>query len=124
MRSETFQISWHKLFVFATILALSTFAGAQRYQQTNLVSDVDQINGVPTNHTQPLDPQLVNPWGLTASATSPFWVFDNGAGVSTLYQGTGAKVSLVVTIPAAAGEAMGTPTGTVFNSSASATNFS
>src|SRR5690348_15526644 len=79
MRSETFQISWHKLFVFATVLSLSALAGAQRYQQTNLVSDVDEINGVPTNHTQPLDPQLVNPWGLAASASSPLWVSDNGA---------------------------------------------
>src|SRR5689334_12205850 len=121
MRSETFQISWKNLFVFATILSLSIFAGAQRYQQTNLVSDVDEIKGVPTHHTQPLDPLLVNPWGLTASATSPFWVSDNGAGVSTLYQGTGAKVSLVVTIPPAG---QGTPTGTVFNSSLSTTNFS
>jgi uncharacterized protein (TIGR03118 family) len=125
MRSETFQISWHKLFVFATILSLSAFAGAQRYQQTNLVSDVDEINGVPTNHTQPLDPQLVNPWGLAASASSPLWVSDNGAGVSTLYQGTGAKVSLVVTIPVPAGQTTpAAPTGTVFNSSASTTNFS
>jgi len=125
MRSETFQISWHKLFVFATILSLSAFAGAQRYQQTNLVSDVDEINGVPTNHTQPLDPQLVNPWGLTASATSPLWVSDNGTGLSTLYQGSGAKVSLVVTLPVPAGQTTpAAPTGTVFNSSASTTNFS
>jgi len=106
-------------------LLVGAWASAQRYQQTNLVSDVDQINGVPTNHTQPLDPQLVNPWGLASSGTSPLWAADNGTGVSTLYSGTGAKVSLVVTIPVLAPQTTpATPTGVVFNSSASATNFS
>ena len=32
-----------------------------------------------------VDPNLLNPWGLVASPTSPFWVSDNGSGVSTLY---------------------------------------
>ena len=31
------------------------------------------------------DKQLINPWGISASGTSPFWISDNGAGVSTLY---------------------------------------
>jgi uncharacterized protein (TIGR03118 family) len=55
------------------------------------------------------DPDLVNPWGLTSSATSPWWVSDNGTDKSTLYRGSdGAKQALVVSVA-------GGPTGTVFN---------
>jgi uncharacterized protein (TIGR03118 family) len=58
------------------------------------------------------DPDLVNPWGLTSSATSPWWVSDNGTDKSTLYRGSdGAKQALVVSVP-------GGPTGTVFNPTA------
>ena len=73
----------------------------------NLVSDQPGV----ADH---LDPNLVNAWGLAASATSPWWVADNGTGVSTLYNGnTGTPLSLVVTIPG------GAPTGTVFNGGSS-----
>ena len=83
----------------------------QRFQQTNLVSDVP---GLATT----TDPNLVNPWGLTRSATSPWWVADNGTGVSTLYNGSGGIVPLVVTIPVPpGGTPPSAPTGTVFNGS-------
>ncbi|HVZ64393.1 MAG TPA: TIGR03118 family protein [Lacunisphaera sp.] len=82
------------------------------YQQTNLVSDVPGL-AVST------DSNLVNAWGLSRSATSPWWVADNGTGLSTLYNGAGAKQTLKVTIPPASGSTeAGTPTGTVFNGSA------
>jgi uncharacterized protein (TIGR03118 family) len=56
-----------------------------------------------------VDPNLVNPWGLSQSGGGPIWASDNGTGLSTLYdQGTGKIDSLVVTIP------KGSPTGTVF----------
>jgi hypothetical protein len=45
------------------------------------------------------DPNLVNPWGLSRAAGSPWWVSDNGTGLSTLYNGAGAITPLVVTIP-------------------------
>jgi uncharacterized protein (TIGR03118 family) len=81
------------------------------FLQTNLVSDVVGLARTP-------DANLVNPWGLTAGPTTPFWVSDNGAGVSTLYNGSGqpqpAGSPLTVTIPAPAG-ATGGPTGVVFN---------
>jgi len=96
---------------FTAILALSTFGAAQQYQQTNLVSDIQGL--APT-----LDGHLVNPWGLIASSTSPWWVSDNNGGVSTLYNGnTGAIVPLVVNIPPldAKGNGKGTPTGVVFS---------
>lgn len=98
--------------VIATVvmlLCLSTNAFAQRFQQTNLVSDVP---GMATT----TDPNLVNPWGLARSATSPWWVADNGTGVSTLYNGAGGIVPLVVTIPVPpGGTPPSTPTGIVFN---------
>ena len=52
--------------------------------QTNLVSDLPGAADL-------TDPNLVNPWGISESAGSPFWFSDNNSGLSTLYQvpGTG-----------------------------------
>jgi uncharacterized protein (TIGR03118 family) len=98
----------------ATIGALQARAATTTFQQVNLVSDVPGL----ALHT---DPDLVNPWGISHSATSPFWVSDNGTGVSTLYNTAGTKQALVVTIPPPAASPAGTtstPTGQVFNASA------
>ena len=54
------------------------------------------------------DLNLVNAWGLAASATGPWWVANEATGTSTLYDGTGQKRSLVVTVA-------GGPTGIVSN---------
>jgi len=54
------------------------------------------------------DTSLVNGWGLTATATSPWWTANNKTNTSTLYSGVGAKTSLTVTVD-------GGPTGTVAN---------
>jgi uncharacterized protein (TIGR03118 family) len=87
---------------------------ANAFQQTNLVSDLSGI-AVRT------DPHLVNPWGIAYTNTgSPFWISDNNAGVSTLYNvpGTTPPVTvnpLVVTVPLPQGGPGGTPTGVVFN---------
>jgi uncharacterized protein (TIGR03118 family) len=79
------------------------------YQQTNLVSDQP---GVAAN----TDPKLVNPWGISSSSTSPFWVSDAGTGLSTLYNSAGVPSSIVVTIPGGAGlVGPSTPTGNIFN---------
>jgi uncharacterized protein (TIGR03118 family) len=86
-------------------------AGKNIYLQRNLVSD---IPGFADN----TDPNLVIGWGISASATSPFWVSDYGTGVSTLYNGAGTPIALVVTVPqGAASKPPGHPTGQVFNSS-------
>lgn len=89
---------------------LSAFAaGANVYLQHNLVSDTPGTADV-------TDPNLVNPWGVSFSATSPFWVSDNGTGKSTLYNGSGTAVALVVTVPSVAGPSgTGNPTGQVQN---------
>jgi uncharacterized protein (TIGR03118 family) len=85
------------------------------YHQTNLVSDLPGLALI-------TDPDLVNPWGISLSGGSPFWVADNVTGVSTLYARDHpnatppaplTKNALVVTIPG------GSPTGTVFNTGAS-----
>jgi uncharacterized protein (TIGR03118 family) len=87
---------------FALVSALP--AAAQFVAQHDLVSDV-----VPT--ANPPDPNLINPWGLVSSATSPWWVANNGTGTSRLYDGTGAARALTVQVP-------GAVTGLVFNGGA------
>jgi len=81
---------------------------AQNYQMTNLTADVD---GVAAHQ----DPNLVNPWGLSRSSGSPWWVSDNATGKATPYDATGTPNALVVTIPAAQQGMTGSPTGTIFN---------
>jgi len=86
----------------------------------NLVSDIDGV-------ARFTDKNLVNPWGLGFSSTSPFWVADNGAGVSTLYNGQGkafpTAMPLVVTIPSPTASTGGTPSGLVFNTSTNTSDF-
>jgi uncharacterized protein (TIGR03118 family) len=88
------------------------------FLQTNLVSDVPGLAAV-------TDPQLINPWGLTASNTSPFRVSDNQVGVATLYNGQGVKQGLVVNIPSASTSTFthATPTGTVFDTDTNPADF-
>ncbi|HEX3720018.1 MAG TPA: TIGR03118 family protein [Verrucomicrobiae bacterium] len=91
----------------------SSAPGQNAFFQTNLVSDL-------AGYANRVDANLVNPWGIATSATSPFWVADNGAGLSTVYNSSGAP-SLVVTIPPPAGSTdTAAPSGIVFNST---TNF-
>lgn len=94
-------------------LALSMMeaaAFAQHYNQTNLVANTAGVAPV-------TDPALVNPWGMSRGSSTPWWTADNLTGLSTLYNGSGAKIGLTVTIPAAKTGATGTPTGTIYNGS-------
>jgi uncharacterized protein (TIGR03118 family) len=82
-------------------------APGSAYRQTNLISDIPGLAPV-------LDPLLVNPWGITFRATSPFWIANNGTSTTQLVKGDvgGAPVVLnaspqTVNIPG------GLPTGTV-----------
>jgi uncharacterized protein (TIGR03118 family) len=95
-----------------TAFARATSGGGV-YQQTNLVSNLQGKAA----HT---DPNLVNPWGISYAPTSPFWISDNAAGLSTLYDGQGNIQSLVVTVPPPPGGTTGAPTGTVYNSNSNA----
>jgi len=89
----------------ALIAALYAAAGPPGgdYTVTPLVSDIP--GAAPLT-----DPELVNAWGLARSATSPWWVADNGpdrsSSRSTVYTSGGAKVLSV--------SVLGGPTGAVF----------
>jgi uncharacterized protein (TIGR03118 family) len=90
--------------------AYASLVSSVSYHQHNLVSDLE---GVADN----VDTNLVNPWGISFSAGSPFWIADNGTGLSTLYSGAGVPLALVVTIPPpAGGTPPSAPSGTIFNS--------
>jgi uncharacterized protein (TIGR03118 family) len=95
-------------------LSIGSFANAQNYTQVNLVANTSGVAPV-------TDPHLVNPWGISRSSSSPWWISDNGTGLSTLYNGAGAINPLVVTIPKADPTSKtfptGTPTGTIANGS-------
>ena len=96
--------------------ALSSFAAHADYVQTNLVSDISGFATI-------TDPGLINPWGVSHSPTSPFWISDQGLNQATLYQisgGSVSKVGLTVSIPSS-GSAQG-PTGQVNNPFTSAGN--
>jgi uncharacterized protein (TIGR03118 family) len=85
----------------ATPVAARNVNAEQTYVVENLVSDVDGLANL-------TDPLLKNPWGISASGGSPWWVANNHTDSSTLYTGAGAKIGLEVTVD-------GGPTGTVFN---------
>src|SRR6266481_5275874 len=79
------------------------------YRQTNLVSDIGGFAAIQ-------DPLLVNPWGISMTSSSPFWVANNGTRTAQLIRGDvgGSPVVLnaspqTVTIPG------DLPTGTVAN---------
>ena len=111
-------------FSLCSLLGASAAVYAAGYVETDLVVN-QQVNNVPTltdkngivHVAKFFDPNLVNPWGVGESATSPFWVSDNGAGKSSLYNTAGTPQALVVAIPSP-DDPLGTggaPTGLVFN---------
>jgi uncharacterized protein (TIGR03118 family) len=103
------KISWLALAALGMTAALASADPANSYVQSNLTSD---LPGVAVNQ----DTNLVNPWGIVAGPTTPFWVADNGTGLSTLYNGSGSALSLVVTVPPPAGSSgTAAPTGIAFN---------
>jgi uncharacterized protein (TIGR03118 family) len=102
------------LLVSVSICTTAQAQNAQNgYVQKKLVSDMSGVA-----HTT--DRNLVNSWGIARNPTGPWWVNDNGTGVSTLYNGNGdpfpLTAPLVVTIPPPeGGTGTATPTGIVFN---------
>jgi uncharacterized protein (TIGR03118 family) len=103
------------LLPFALTRPAHAAAESNAYHQTNLVSDLPGMALIQ-------DPDLVNPWGISLSGGSPFWVANNVSNTSTLYARDHpnatppaplTKNALVVTIPG------GSPTGTVANTGAS-----
>jgi uncharacterized protein (TIGR03118 family) len=100
--------------VGAALLAFSTHASAIRVDAVGLVSD-----DLSLHPAQLLDTGLKNAWGMSYSASGPFWISSTEVGTSPVYrvdpgptQATTGPL-LVVTIPGA-----GNPTGQVFNGTA------
>lgn len=99
------------LAVGVALALASTAGGAVEVSTTNLVTDDPAVNAARIS-----DPGLLNAWGISMSAASPFWISSNGGGTSTVYRvdpvtQAVTKVALTVAIPGA-----GNPTGQVFNS--------
>jgi uncharacterized protein (TIGR03118 family) len=82
-------------------LAMPAAAADGSYKAHRLVADR-------AGHAATQDSNLVNGWGIVAGPSTPWWVSDNGTDKSTLYDGSGNPVPLVVNVG-------GGPTGTVFN---------
>ena len=100
----------------ALALAATLAGGAKadedaKLVQTNLVSDMAGLAAV-------TDSNLKNPWGVSHSPTSPFWVSNQGTSTATLYmvtdETTVSKVALTVAIPKVGNGPQG-PTGQVNN---------
>jgi uncharacterized protein (TIGR03118 family) len=67
--------------------------------QTNLVSDIPGLATI-------TDPQLINPWGVSHSPTSPFWVSNQVTSTATLYAVTDETIVKKVPINAPAGDVL------------------
>ncbi len=107
------------LAVSAACLALVPQPAAAEtiYTITPLVTDSqDALAEAGFGPAVTVDPNLINPWGMSAGPTSPFWVSNQGSNTSTLYDGEGNPFPigspLVVDIPQA-GVPNG-PTGQAF----------
>jgi len=113
--SKTFLVTW----IAVGALCAGTLRAEEEvadFVQTNLVSDIPGLATI-------TDPELVNPWGVSHSSTSPFWSSNQGTSTSTLYAVTDktnvSKVSInppdgFVAIPTTATGPQG-PTGQVNN---------
>jgi uncharacterized protein (TIGR03118 family) len=107
-------------------LCLFTWRAQAEYIQTNLVSDIPGLATI-------TDPILVNPWGMSHTATSPIWTSNQGTNTTTLFAVTVGndvtKVTAVnpptgnIAIPTSgSGPAQG-PTGQVANTNPSPSSF-
>src|ERR1700704_4415365 len=121
---------WKFLPAFAlSLFLLPALTQAQHYIQKNLVSDIPQPKNADKTDVF-VDRNLKNPWGLTRSSGSPWWIGNNNSGTSSLFNGGGSPINIFteaggvpgnfVIVPppgfAPAGT-QSTPTGVVFNGS-------
>ncbi len=108
------------------VLIPSLVPAATGYYVHNLVADTAGVADF-------TDPNLVNAWGLVASATSPFWTCDAGTGLSTVYAVSNSPTAAPMgtpnanvkpTVPGPGSNPNGTCTGIVANGNANAFLFS
>lgn len=102
-------------FVLCIVAGVGVVPAEATYIQNNLVTD-NQAFLTSQGFTPAafVDQSLVNPWGVSFSATGPFWVSNQGSANSTLYNTAGSPQALVVSIPQSATGPRG-PTGQAFN---------
>ena len=93
------------MFTFAVLALVAMPASAVAVPGTYTVKALVSNSGVPGTT---VDARLQNAWGLVAGPATPWWVSDNGADFSTLYNATGVKRNLNVSVD-------GGPTGIVFS---------
>src|SRR5271165_422192 len=93
------------------------------HHKTMMTFTVNKLVGSdPSVGAAQTDPNLINPWGISESPASPFWISDNGSGMASIYSATSSGVTTNVippiTIAVPPGQMPGTasPTGQVFNS--------
>lgn len=93
--------------VAAAVAAASMSAAAVRSPARNAFV-LRRLVADPGSAAVTHDADLVNAWGLAASATGPWWTANEARSTSTLYAGDGRKQALTVSVP-------GGPTGVAFN---------
>ena len=98
------------------LLGVAGIAQAKKAPKTTyLVADlVSNQSGATTTDTN-----LKNAWGMAFFPGAPFWIADNGSGVSTLYDGAGTPqpqpTPLVVKLPTPSANTGAAATGLVAN---------
>ena len=103
---------YYRTLALLTSVALATCPAWGNYTETNLISNEPGVAPI-------TDPNLIDPWGLSFSATSPLWVSNQGSGTATVYPITGTSSSVaaltvgVANIGGATPSAANGPTGQV-----------
>src|SRR3984893_4990348 len=107
------------------IVCVPYTASPAPFVQTNLVSDIAGLATI-------TDSSLVNPWGVSRTATSPFWISDQGTSLTNLWSVIGpttvTKMTAVnpptgnIAIPPGGMGSLG-PTGQVSNQNPSPSSF-
>lgn len=108
------------------LVSTADMASPAPFVQTNLVSDIPGLATI-------TEPTLVNPWGISHTATSPFWISDQGTNFTNLWSVTGpttvTKMTAVnpptgnIAIPTFGGGPAQGPTGQVANVNPSPSSF-
>jgi len=80
--TRSYHILSAALFGLGLSVSVLNAAHAGPFIQTNLVSDIAGLATI-------TDPQLVNPWGVSHSPTSPIWTSNQAQNSATLYTVTG-----------------------------------
>ena len=72
---KTFLVAW---IAVGALWAGTLHAQVADFVQVNLVSDIPGLAKI-------TEPELVNPWGVSHSSTSPFWTSNQGTSTATLF---------------------------------------